>query len=197
LTRHRDAGAGIRRAQVVASRARAAFSGSRRGDGNTGVSGSVPQGALLFLVKSSLAVPQPCRSAAERADNVRQEDHPFLVYADLKPVLQFHHGAGLATSSPSEERQPGLLLALFTGVRGREILRRPHTGSRINTVPGRGTTPGLRSGASARAQHGHSVDKDSSRWMAARPGQRAATEPAPLAGLPPRARAAASVSRLW
>ena len=109
LARHRDAGPGIRRARVVASRARAAFLGSRRGDGDTGVSGSVPHGTLLFLVQSSLAVPQACRSAAERADNVRHEDHPFWVHAALLPVLQFHHGVGLATFPPSKERRPGLL----------------------------------------------------------------------------------------
>ena len=57
LARHRDAGPGIRRARVVASRARAAFSGSRRGDGNTGVSGVSLTGRSFFLVPSSPAAP--------------------------------------------------------------------------------------------------------------------------------------------
>src|SRR4028119_1550916 len=109
--RHRDAGPGMRRARVVASRARAAFLGSRRGDGNSGVSGVSLTGRSFFLARSSLAVPQPRRSATERADNVRHEEHPFGMYAVLLPVLQFHHGAGLATFPPSEERRPRRLLS--------------------------------------------------------------------------------------
>jgi hypothetical protein len=55
----------------------------------------------------------PCRSAAERDKNVRHKDHPFGVYAWLIPVLQFRHGAGLASFPPSKERRPGLLPALI------------------------------------------------------------------------------------
>ncbi len=61
LARHRAAVPGIRRARVVASRARAAFSGSRRGDGNTGVSGVSLTGRSCFLVRGSLAAPRTDR----------------------------------------------------------------------------------------------------------------------------------------
>ena len=81
--RHRDAGPGIWRARVVASRARAAFSGSRRGDGNSSVSGVSLTGRSFFLARSSLAVPQACRSVAERADKVFHEEHPFGIYSYL------------------------------------------------------------------------------------------------------------------
>jgi hypothetical protein len=100
LARSRDGGPGIRRARVVASQARAAFSGSRRGDGNTGVSGVSLTGRSFFLARSLPTVPQPCRSAAERATDVGHEDLPFLVYASLTLELQSRYGAGLATSSP-------------------------------------------------------------------------------------------------
>ena len=61
LVRHRDAGPGMRRAKVVASQARAAFSGSRRGDGNTVVSGVSLTGRSFFLVRGSLAAPRTDR----------------------------------------------------------------------------------------------------------------------------------------
>src|SRR4028119_1686379 len=53
--RRRGGGPGIRGARVVASQARAVFSGSRRGDGNTGVSGVSLTGRSFFLVRGSLA----------------------------------------------------------------------------------------------------------------------------------------------
>jgi hypothetical protein len=59
LARRRDGGPGIRLARVVASRARAAFPGSRRGDGNTGVSGASLTGCSFFVVRGSPAEPQP------------------------------------------------------------------------------------------------------------------------------------------
>jgi hypothetical protein len=52
-------------------------------------------------------------SAAGRITNVRHKDHPSLVCAVLLRVLQYRHGAGLATFPPSKERRPGLLLALI------------------------------------------------------------------------------------
>ena len=52
-------------------------------------------------------------SAAGRLNNARHKDHPFLVCANLLRVLQYRHGAGLATFPPSKERRLGLLLALI------------------------------------------------------------------------------------
>jgi hypothetical protein len=51
--------------------------------GTAGVSGVSLTGRSFFLARSSLAVPQACRSAAERADNVFHEEHPFGIYANL------------------------------------------------------------------------------------------------------------------
>ena len=48
---------------------------------------------------------------SEGATDVGDGDHPFRVCAQLMLVLQSCYGAGRATSSPSEERRPGLLRA--------------------------------------------------------------------------------------
>ena len=115
LARHRAAGPGIRRARVVASRARAAFSGSRRGDGNTGVSGVSLTGRSCFLVRGSLAAPRTDR---------RRSGPPMLKMKTTRfgytrvgrlywdPVV----GPGWPLSPPSEEPRPGLLAFIHPSV---------------------------------------------------------------------------------
>ena len=111
LARHRAAGPGIRRARVVASRARAAFSGSRVPGGGMGT--PAYRGCpLRDAPGSGFAGGATNRSAAKRATDVEDEDHPFRVYAGWTLVLRSRCGAGLATFPPSEKR-PGLLLAFI------------------------------------------------------------------------------------
>ena len=134
LARHRDAGPGMRHAQVVASRARAAFSGSRRGRWEHRRIGGAPHGTLLFSA-SGFACGATHRSAAKRATGVGHEDHPFWVYAGLTLVLQSRYGAGLASSSPlrGTAARPSSW-PLFIRVRGRGVPRTSGVGGSQKSV---------------------------------------------------------------
>jgi hypothetical protein len=112
LARHRDGGPGIHRAWVVASRARSAFSGSRRGDGDTGVSGVSLTGRSFFWFEVRWRRHARIGGGAGHRRFSRRPPVLGIRWFDACITIPLRGRAGHLIP-PSEERRPGLLRAFI------------------------------------------------------------------------------------
>ncbi len=127
LARRRDGGPGIRLARVVASRARAAFPGSRRGDGNTGVSGASLTGCSFFVVRGSPAEPQPVPlgggAGLQRSTQSTQGSPIWGIRGLGTRITIVVTGPGTPLFPPPRNGGPAFFLPLCTRVPRRVVLR--------------------------------------------------------------------------